>query len=160
MRSLEPFEIRPARSTDAASLIAILFDTFARTWLPNISSSAAEAFRQEKRPAAYVDRRGQAFWVCQCGERVVGFVDWRGDFINALHVNGSYSRSGVGSRLMDKAEAEIRSAGFKQARLETDTFNKISQQFYAKRGYLEADRYPDTEWGSDLVTILLVKSLR
>lgn len=59
--------------------------------------------------------------------------------------------------LMDKAEAEIRQSGFIATRLETDTFNAVSQKFYAKRGYKEAARYPDKEWSSDLVTILLVK---
>ncbi len=160
MRSFGPLEIRPARFTDAAGLTAILCDTFESTWLPNINSSAAKAFRDEDRPAAYVARRGHEFWVCHCSEYIVGFVDWQGDFVNALHVRGSYSRSGVGSRLMDKAEAEIRKSGFTAARLETDTFNRVSQQFYAKRGYTEADRYPDTEWDSDLVTILLVKALQ
>ena len=124
------------------------------------TSYHAKAFRDEDRPAAYVARRGHEFWVCHCSEYIVGFVDWQGDFVNALHVRGSYSRSGVGSRLMDKAEAEIRKSGFTAARLETDTFNRVSQQFYAKRGYTEADRYPDTEWDSDLVTILLVKALQ
>ncbi len=160
MRSLSPLEIRPARPTDTADLTAILYDTFESTWLPNITSSAAKAFREEDRPTAYVARRGHKFWVCQCGQDIAGFVDWQGDFVNALHVRGSYSRSGVGSRLMDKAEAEISKSGFTAARLETDTFNSVSQQFYAKRGYTEADRYPDAEWGSDLVTILLVKALQ
>jgi len=95
--------------------------------------------------------------VCESAEGVMGFVDWQGDFVNALHVRGVQARSGVGTCLMDKAEAEIRKSGFLAARLETDTFNTVSQQFYAKRGYKEAGRYPDTEWSSDLVTILLVK---
>ena len=58
---------------------------------------------------------------------------------------------------MDEAEAQIGKAGFAAARLETDTFNSRSQAFYAARGYIEADRYPDTEWNSGLTTILLVK---
>jgi ribosomal protein S18 acetylase RimI-like enzyme len=160
MRSSGPFEIRPARSTDAAGLTAVLHDTFESTWLPNITSSAAKAFWEEDRPAAYIARYGHEFWVCQCAENIVGFVHWQGDSINALHVHGSCSRSGVGTLLMDKAEAEIRRLGFASARLETDTFNRVSQRFYSKRGYIEADRYPDTEWGSNLVTILLVKPLQ
>lgn len=43
--------------------------------------------------------------------------------------------------------------------LETDTFNAVSQAFYAARGYKEVDRYLDTEWGSELTTILLLKEL-
>ena len=60
---------------------------------------------------------------------------------------------------MDKAEYEIAADGFPTARLETDTFNARSQAFYAARGYREAARYPDEEWSSGLVTILLVKPL-
>jgi hypothetical protein len=60
---------------------------------------------------------------------------------------------------MDHAEAEIARSGSASARLETDTFNTRSQAFYAARGYLEAGRYPDTEWDSGLTTLLLAKAL-
>jgi ribosomal protein S18 acetylase RimI-like enzyme len=61
---------------------------------------------------------------------------------------------------MDLAEQEIASAGYPQARLETDTFNSRARAFYAKRGYREAEQYPDIEWNSGLTTLLLVKALR
>jgi GNAT superfamily N-acetyltransferase len=160
VRNLHQLEIRPAGPADVDSLVAILYDTFDSTWRPNITSLAAKAFRDEDRPAAYVARRGREFWVCECAKDVVGFVDWQDDFVNALHVRGSHARLGVGTLLMDKAEVEIGRLGFSAARLETDTFNTDSQQFYARRGYKEADRYPDMEWSSDLVTILLVKPLK
>jgi GNAT superfamily N-acetyltransferase len=89
----------------------------------------------------------------------VGFVDWEGDFVNALHVLAVHARTGVGAVLMDVAEAEIAAAGFAAVRLETDTFNARSQAFYRARGYAEADRYPDEEWDSGLTTLLLVKTL-
>ena len=60
---------------------------------------------------------------------------------------------------MDRAEAEMLAAGTRQARLETDSFNTASQAFYLARGYVEAGRYPDLEWNSDLTTILFVKDL-
>ena len=60
---------------------------------------------------------------------------------------------------MDHAEVQIARAGIASARLETDTFNRRSQAFYAVRGYREAERYPDEEWNSGLTTILLVKPL-
>jgi GNAT superfamily N-acetyltransferase len=151
--------IRLARPADAPALRAILHDTFESTWLPNISPTAAQAFRDEDRPAVYVTARGHAFWVAERDGAVIGFVDWQGDFVNALHVHSSHARSGVGALLMDKAEAQIRATDHAAARLETDTFNAASQAFYARRGYVEAGRYPDQEWNSDLTTILLVKPL-
>ena len=61
--------------------------------------------------------------MAECNGDVVGFIDWEGDFVNALHVRGSHARRGVGRRLLDHAEAEIANAGFPAVRLETDTFN-------------------------------------
>jgi ribosomal protein S18 acetylase RimI-like enzyme len=151
--------VRRAASDDAASLRAILNGTFESTWQPNISAAAADAFRREDRPSAYVAKRGLEFWVAYRDGAVIGFVDREGDFVNALHVLPAHARTGVGRQLMDKAEAEIARAGFAAARLETDTFNAASQAFYRARGYKEIDRYPDAEWKSGLTTILLAKQL-
>ena len=151
--------VRAARASDAAALRTILRDTFESTWRPNVSQAAAAAFLSEDRPEAYVAERGLEFWVAEVEGRVVGLVHWQNDFVHALHVLTSHARRGVGARLMDKAESEIGRAGFAAVMLETDTFNQRSQAFYAARGYQEARRYPDTEWNSDLTTILLVKSL-
>jgi ribosomal protein S18 acetylase RimI-like enzyme len=151
--------IRPAAPEDADALKAILRDTFESTWLPQLTPKAAETYRRDDRPAAYVDERGALFLVAEVDGEVVGFVDRDGDFVNALHVLASHARSGVGGRLMDHAEAAMAAAGHARARLETDTFNTRSQAFYAKRGYREAGRYPDQEWNSGLTTLLLVKPL-
>ena len=151
--------VRRAGAEDGEALKAVLRDTFESTWRPNISAAAAAAFLDEDRPAAYVGEHGRAFWVAERDGEVVGLVHWERDFVHALHVRGSHARGGVGSSLMDLAEAAIARAGFAAARLETDTFNQASQAFYAARGYLEAARYPDEEWMSGLTTILLVKAL-
>jgi len=159
MASTGDILIRQARPDDVEALKAILRDTFESTWLPQLTAEAARAVRGEDRPAAYVGKRGMRFIVVEVGGAVVGFVDWDGDFVNALHVRSSHARTGLGGRLMDRAEAGIAEAGFAAARLETDTFNLRSQAFYAARGYREAGRYPDEEWNSGLTTILLVKPL-
>jgi len=149
--------IRRAASSDVPMLRAILYDTYESTWLPELTPVAARRFRDEDRPGVYVKARGAEFWVAECDGQVVGFVDWDADFVNALHVRSGHARKGVGSLLMDLAETEIARAGFPSARLETDTFNSRSRAFYAKRGYCEAGRYPDTDWNSGLTTLLLVK---
>ena len=159
MASRSDIVIRKAGPEDADALKAILRDTFESTWLPQLTAEAAEAYRREDRPAAYVGERGLLFIVAEVDGAVVGLVDRDGDFVNALHVQSDHVRSGVGSRLMDHAEAAMLAAGHLQARLETDTFNTRSQAFYAARGYREADRYPDEEWNSGLTTLLLVKRL-
>ena len=151
--------VRPATPDDAAALKAILYDTFESTWRPNITLAAAEAFLREDRPSAFVGEKGLEFQVAERGGEVVGLVYWEGDFVHALHVLARHARTGVGAALMEHAEAAIARAGLGSARLETDTFNLRSQAFYAKRGYVEAGRYPDEEWNSGLTTLLLVKPL-
>ncbi|RRN65733.1 GNAT family N-acetyltransferase [Caulobacter sp. 602-1] len=160
MSLLPGLSIRRATLFDSAVLREILHDTYASTWLPQVTAEAARAFRDEDRPARYVAERGALFWVAGREGEVVGFVDWEADFVNALHVRSSHARLGVGARLMDQAEAEIAGLGFSEVRLETDSFNTRSQAFYASRGYREVDRYPDKEWNSGLTTLLLVKALR
>lgn len=109
--------------------------------------------------AAFVAERSLEFQVAERDGAVVGFVHWQDDFVNALHVSPGQARRGVGSRLMEVAEAAMAKAGHAKSRLETDTFNTASQAFYAARGYLEADRYPDEEWDAGFTTVLLVKPL-
>ena len=156
----EHLVVRPASVADEDALCAVLYDTFEHTWLPNVTPAAAEAFRRENRPGAYVAQRGPEFWVAERNGEVVGLIDWEEDFVNALHVRLRHARTGVGAALLAMAESAIARRGFAAARLETDTFNAISQRFYAGRGYVEVDRYPDLEWDSGLTTVLLVKSLR
>ena len=159
MTSALAIVIRSARVADAVALNAILHDTYETTWLPRMTPAAAEVFRDEDRPAQYVASRGTEFLVAECGGELVGFVDWEADFVNALHVRSNYARRGIGGQLMDLVEAAMAKAGFSVARLETDTFNTQSRAFYKGRGYVEADRYPDTEWDSGFTTLLLVKAL-
>ena len=155
----EPILIRPAQPDNRAALIAILHNTFERTWLPQLTAAAAEAYRQGDRPAEYVDARGLEFHLATRGGVVAGFVHWEGDFVHALHVHSDQARTGVGTQLMDLAEREIARAGHPAARLETDTFNTGSRAFYAARGFREIDQYPDLEWNSGLTTVLLEKVL-
>lgn len=159
MTHSETIVIRSAQPADRDALIAILLNTFERTWLPELTAAAAEAYRQGNRPAEYVDARGLEFRVATRGGVVAGFVHWEGDFVHALHVHSDHERMGAGSALMDLAEGEIARAGHPAARLETDTFNTRSQAFYSARGYRETDRYPDLEWNSNLTTLLLEKRL-
>ena len=159
MREAKGITVRPARAADAAASRAILTATLASTWLPELTPRAARLLSEQDRPGAYVGERGLEFWIAERDGEVAGLVHWQDDFVHALHVHPGHAGRGVGSALMDHAEAAIASAGHRQVRLETDTFNTRSRAFYAARGYEEVDSYPDTEWNSGLTTLLLVKTL-
>jgi len=151
--------VRRGRLDDAAALKAILYDTFENTWRPELTAEAVAAYLADDPPTAFVGQWGLDFQVAERDGEVVGLVYWEDDFVHSLHVRSDHARTGVGARLMDVAEAGIAKAGHRAVRLETDSFNAVSQAFYKARGYREIDRYPDTEWKSDLTTLLLKKTL-
>lgn len=133
--------------------------TFHSTWAPQLTPAALEKRLREPPALAYVRERGAEFVVAADGEAILGMVHWEGDFVHALHVSPAAQRRGVGRALLSHAETAIAAGGHGSARLETDTFNAQSRAFYAGRGYLEVDSYPDQEWDSGLTTLLLEKAL-
>ncbi|WP_175206765.1 GNAT family N-acetyltransferase [Achromobacter anxifer] len=156
----QKFLIRPARPEDAPLLEDVLMRTYEGTWMPEMTAERDRQFRASGKTTQYVRTRGQLFLVCEVDGVLAGMADWENDFIWALHVHPARQGLGVGGALLACAEAAIRGAGFGRARLETDSFNQRSRQFYGKHGYAEIDTYPDEEWDSGFTTILMEKQFR
>jgi ribosomal protein S18 acetylase RimI-like enzyme len=151
--------LRPAGPGDAAALNAILWATYESTWRPQLSADRDAQLRASGSTARYVQSRLAHFQVAECDGTLAGFVDWEGDFIDALHVLPRWQGRGVGRALLAHAEAAMRTAGRAQARLETDTFNTQALGFYSGQGYAQLATYPDEEWDSGLTTVLMAKAL-
>lgn len=62
-----------------------------------------------------------------------GDVSWGWLHVDVIWVDESYRQHGLGSSLMDRAEAEAVAMGVHQAYLETTDFQALA--FYEKRGY-------------------------
>ncbi|MCP4425143.1 MAG: GNAT family N-acetyltransferase [Chloroflexi bacterium] len=62
-----------------------------------------------------------------------GDISWGWLHVDILWVDEAYQQGGVGTSLMDRAEAEARAMGVRQAYLETTDFQALG--FYEKRGY-------------------------
>ena len=65
---------------------------------------------------------------------LVGDISWGWLHVDILWVAESYRQNGIGTSLMDRAEAEAVVMGVEQAYLETTDFQALG--FYKKRGYL------------------------
>ncbi|QRY81085.1 GNAT family N-acetyltransferase [Pseudomonas sp. PDNC002] len=154
-----PISIRHAEPADADAIVRILGETYEATWKPELSAEAIARFESSAHTVAYVRERLPYLRVACIDGEVVGLVDWRDDFIDALHVSPVNQHLGVGAALLRHAEAAIAAAGHADVRLETDTFNQQARSFYRRHGYLELDFYPDEEWQSGFTTVLLGKPL-
>ena len=151
--------VRKARTGDVPALKQVLQETFEGTWLPHVSKASAQRYVETDIGGRYVEESWPEFTVAEIDGRIAGMIHWRGDFIEAVHVGAGHQGQGVGGRLLSHAEQAVRAAGFRQVRLETDTFNERAQSVYKAVGYVEKDRYPDDEWDSGFTTVLFEKRL-
>jgi ribosomal protein S18 acetylase RimI-like enzyme len=153
------FQIRKATAADMPAIKHILLSTFAHTWKPQLNARGlAKAENFEQNVQDYLDQYCSDIFVATNQGKPLGMVHYFDDFVAALHVAHEAQGRGVGGALLDHAERQI-GQSHAQVRLETDTFNTQSRAFYRKHGFDEIEQYPDTEWDSDLTTILLVKKL-
>jgi ribosomal protein S18 acetylase RimI-like enzyme len=152
--------LRPAHGDDTPALVALLHATFLDTWAPEMSAdSLARWHARDDGPEAYVRDKGAEFVVAEVDGALAGMIHWHEGFVHALHVDAAYRRLGIGAALMAEAERATRAAGLPHLRLETDTFNGPSQALYRRLGFVEIDRYPDTQYDPRIVTVLLEKRL-
>jgi ribosomal protein S18 acetylase RimI-like enzyme len=150
--------VRPARPQDFPAMKAILRDTFESTWRPQITEASIRRYIETDIGGRFEERCGADMLVAEIEGEIAGLIHCVDDFVDALHVSSGFQRKGLGRRLMGRAERDMAAKGFRQARLETDTFNEQSQSFYKALGYVEMGRYPDEEWQSGLTTVLFEKA--
>ncbi len=96
--------------------------------------------------------RGFGFWLAlDAGGRLIGCVGWSrkpetGEaFLHRLYVKPSLKRRGIGTRLLETAEAHMRAAGIGECHVHLGEPREQwyeSYAFYPKHGYVEyAPRY-------------------
>lgn len=78
------------------------------------------------------------------GPDTVGRIEW-------IHVHPDHRGSGVGSRLLDRIEAELASAGASRIEARVLEANQEGKTFYAQRGYTEGATR-ELKLGSDWVS--------
>jgi ribosomal-protein-alanine N-acetyltransferase len=129
--------LRPFRSADLETLYQIDQACFP----PGVSYSRSELAR-------FIGHRGSQTWIAVEGEAIVGFlIAHRGlgkvGHIVTIDVIESRRRGGIGSRLMDAAEAWARQHGLESISLETAEDNLAAQRFYAAHGYYQVAKRQD-----------------
>lgn len=141
------YHLRPARSTDAGKLGAMLSDAVARfDWMPNLHSRAEDiAFA-----GRLIDGHTVTI-VCRDDDWPLGFLALSGETIDALYVTPEAQRLGLGAMLLRHAKARAK-------RLELWTFqaNTDAQRFYTREGFVEVERSDGAENDENLPDIRYV----
>ncbi|MEO0389954.1 MAG: GNAT family N-acetyltransferase [Pseudomonadota bacterium] len=122
--------LRPARSTDAGKVGAILSEFIDTTdWMPRIHTRAEDVGF-----AGYMIDKG---WVtvAHSDGTVSGFVARDGSDIQSLYVAAQARRSGVGSALLKRMKGEVDALS-----LWTFQANTGAHAFYKTHGFCEIER--------------------
>jgi GNAT superfamily N-acetyltransferase len=71
-------------------------------------------------------------WVAEVGEKIVGWVAIRDDYLDALYVDPNNARTGIGTELLEFVENVLRRRGVCTIRADA-SLNSVG--FYVRRGY-------------------------
>ena len=122
--------LRPARSTDAGKVGAILSEFIDTTvWMPRVHTRAQD-----------IGFAGQLIaqdWVIVATDagRVTGFAAREGAQLHALYVAASSRRSGIGSALLRHMQQQA-----DHLSLWTFDANVVAQQFYLRHGFVAMEQ--------------------
>lgn len=139
------FHLRPARSTDAGKVGAILSAFIDDTpWMPRIHTRAEDvAFA-----GMMIDK---GFVTIAANDTVVGFSAREGEMVHALYVAEDARNQGCGAQLMAQMKAESPAL-----KLWTFQANEGAQRFYLAHGFTEAERTDGAENDENLPDIRYV----
>jgi putative acetyltransferase len=137
--------IRPVRDEDSPDILGILAAVFAE--YPGCILELSEV-PELARPATSFAEMGGSFWAADREGQLLGFVamvpDGDGDGLfelKKLYLRRDARGNGLGRRLIDLVEAEVRRRGGSRVHLWTDTRFETAHRVYERCGY---QRQPGT----------------
>src|SRR3990172_6151564 len=152
-RNSQVLRVRPAESTDAARIVAILRAGFPPALL-RYTIFGCDGIEQYVKDSIRHQRFGTSVWYVSCPDRshAVGFAEIRRSreslFVNHIYVTPSARGRGTGTGLMYHALNLARDC--KQQRVELDVFsdNSAAKTWYESLGLAEShqQRWVETAW--------------
>jgi ribosomal protein S18 acetylase RimI-like enzyme len=86
-------------------------------------------------------------WVALSGEEIVGATMTRDEWVSDLWVRSDSRRLGIGAKLLEQAELEVRSRGHETLRLRVVKSNIRAVQFYESQGWRVHREFPHEKFG-------------
>lgn len=154
----KPLTLRAGLSSDVPGLISLLRRSWLVTWAPELPFEAVQVFAAHDPARAHAETMWQSFTIAEKSSELIGMIHVDKDVLEDLHVDPRVWGEGIGSRLLEEAERQIGRV-HPVARLEVRAFNQRAINFYSRRGWTEAGRYPGTECGAPVENVAMTKIL-
>ena len=86
-------------------------------------------------------------WLAIAGEEIIGVTMTQDEWVTDLWVRSDNRRLGLGAKLLEQAELEVRSRGHETFRLRVVKSNIRAVQFYASHGWRVHREFPHEKFG-------------
>ena len=133
----DSYFVRKATSNDIGAVVRIWHVGWTDGHLGHVPPELVRHRNQEQ----FVSRaweRLECMWVVESQGQTMGFVVVKGDEVEQIYVDRTARGTGMAAMLLHKAEAEIRSAGHRQAWLAVVAGNQRARSFYSRLGWRDA----------------------
>ncbi len=133
----QPHLVRKASSDDVTAVARIWWIG----WNDGHLGHVPPALVRHRNQAQFVARaraRLECMWVAEIHGQTMGFVVVKDNEVEQIYVDRSARGTGVAATLLQKAEAEIRTAGHRHAWLAGVAGNQRARSFYARLGWRDS----------------------
>jgi GNAT superfamily N-acetyltransferase len=128
-------EFRKAAPEDIPNIIHLLKETIADIYGPILPVGALKPWIEGDQLSLDVNNAWQNMIVAENGREIVAVAAGFNDFVGLIWVHPVQQRKGLGSRLLDIVEAEIKGSGYEMAKLACFSANEGALRFYQDNGW-------------------------
>ena len=129
------YEIRKAAPDDIPKIVHLLKETIADVYGPVLPECALKPWTEGDQLILDVNNAWQKMVVAEKERKIVAVAAGFDDLVGLIWVHLAHQRKGLGGRLLDIVEAEIKGSGYATAKLACFSANEGALRFYQDNGW-------------------------
>lgn len=133
--SMIEYEIRKAAPEDIPKIVHLLKETIADVYGPILPEGALKPWTEGDQLSLDANNAWQNMIVAEKGKEIVAVAAGFNDFVGLIWVHPTHQKKGLGGRLLNIVEAEIKGSGYGTAKLACFSANNRAMRFYQDNGW-------------------------
>ena len=133
--AMNEYEFRKAAPKDIPKIVHLLKETIAGVYGPILPEGALKPWTEGDQLNLDVNNAWQNMIVVEKGREIVAVAAGFNDLVGLIWVHPAHQRKGLGGRLLNLVEAEIKESGYETAKLACFSANEGAIRFYQDKGW-------------------------